>query len=136
MQKKHVFVYGTLKSSHGNNRLLGDSRLMGEAVTEKEFLLTTIGFPYMIPKDSIQGYETHPVLGEVYEVDDPDVMKSLDRLEGVDSGHYEHHTMRATLQETGETIEVQAYVPCNKESAASYASCQTINIFDQTVYVY
>lgn len=81
---RYVFVYGTLKQGHGNNRLLSRSKFVGKAVTsEPKFKLVDGGFPYLL--DTGSGKK---VVGEVYEIG-PFILRDLDTLEGVDYGHYE-----------------------------------------------
>lgn len=83
-QTPFVFVYGTLKSGYGNNRLLWGSKQVAirARTTRGDLALQDGGFPYLIDGDG-------DVLGEVYKVDNPKVLKRLDQLEGVGYGHYE-----------------------------------------------
>lgn len=76
-----VFVYGTLLSGMGNNRLLKNSNLLGKAVTTNpHYLMINLGwFPGVI--EDIDGIKIN---GEVYEVDD-DTLTNLDHLEGYNS---------------------------------------------------
>lgn len=71
-----VFVYGTLKLGEGNHSVLGDSKFLGNAVTQyPDFEMFSNGYyPMVIPGDK-------HVTGELYEVDD-EVLKDLDMLEG------------------------------------------------------
>lgn len=124
-----VFVYGTLKSGRHNNYLLQSSRLLGEFITEQPCLLTTVGFPYLIPKDCATAAS---VLGEVYEVDDG-VMEDLDCLEGVSYNHYKRESMRVVGISDGVECEVIAYVPCDLESAEDYPLCEKD---ERNYYVY
>lgn len=79
---KLVFVYGTLKRTYGNNRLLKDSKFLGTAVTcEDAFSMYTGGFPYVLPEGSFH------VKGELYEVEDEETLRNLDHLEGYPT-HY------------------------------------------------
>jgi gamma-glutamylcyclotransferase (GGCT)/AIG2-like uncharacterized protein YtfP len=93
MKNNFFFVYGTLKKSFGNNRLLQKSKFIGEAITLDSFCMFDVGFPYIYPlsKVPVQDHPipAYPVRGEVYEVENEQVEKALDRLEGVDYGHYE-----------------------------------------------
>lgn len=72
----YVFVYGTLKRGFHNHHLLRSSSLLGEAMTQDSYLMFGRGVPYIMPG----GY--YPVAGEVYAVEDEEVMSLLDRLEG------------------------------------------------------
>lgn len=100
-----VFVYGTLKSGYGNNRLLSDAKKVSDAVTKKPWWLVDCGFPYMLPEHH-EG-EAFPVVGEVWEVDN-NTLHALDRLEGVEYNHYNRETISVDT-ENGEE-EVFAYV--------------------------
>ena len=86
-----VFVYGTLQEGHYNNYLLSTSTKVGTMVTQDKYLLLDVGFPYAIPEKVVpEEYHEdflHPVQGEVWEVDDPYAMYTLDRLEG-EGSHY------------------------------------------------
>jgi gamma-glutamylaminecyclotransferase len=76
-QTPYVFVYGTLMSGFGNNRLLKDSAMIDYASTEDEYVLVSNGvIPYLMDdvKDSY-------IIGEVYEVNEK-TLKNLDDLEG------------------------------------------------------
>lgn len=76
-----VFVYGTLKRGHGNNRLLKDgaATFMGEAVTVQPYILTSSGVPFMAKVRKPPAGA--PVLGEVWTCDLP-TRGNLDILEG------------------------------------------------------
>lgn len=116
MKPIKVFVYGTLKKGYHNHHHLGTSSFLGEAVTQNTYTLTDCGFPYLIP-DS----DGLPVVGEVYLVDDPAVLMSLDALEGVAYGHYEHHATEVLMGE--EVVDVLAYTPVNRDDAYRYTVC-------------
>lgn len=75
---EYVFVYGSLKKGHWNNRVLQDSKLVGKALTHDKFKMLNSGFPVLTP--DVDGRQ---VRGEVYCVTNPDVMRDLDRLEGL-----------------------------------------------------
>jgi gamma-glutamylaminecyclotransferase len=76
-----VFVYGTLKSGHGNNRLLAQAECLGRAVLELPYKFVCLGgFPGLVhTRDAV--YPASAVGGEVWEVDEF-TFKRLDRLEG------------------------------------------------------
>ena len=85
MEPVFVFVYGTLKTGYGNNRILQPTSLfVGEAVTCEAFKMVNCGFPYINRANDC----VLPVLGEVWKVTDEDTLQRLDWLEGVSSGHY------------------------------------------------
>lgn len=97
-----VFVYGTLMSGCGNDRLMtdpryrpegGEARLVGPALTRPEFTMYSCyggGYPALVRTGGTA------IVGEVWEVNDA-VLERLDRLEGVP-----HHYQR---------IEVPLAVP-------------------------
>jgi gamma-glutamylcyclotransferase (GGCT)/AIG2-like uncharacterized protein YtfP len=83
-----MFVYGTLKTGHGNNRVIfehgGDGRLVGRATTRAKFFMEDGGFPKVgrllktrQPPLSMLGH----VVGEVWEVNETS-FENMDRLEG------------------------------------------------------
>ena len=75
-----VFVYGTLKRGHGNNRLLHGAEFISEAISREEYGFYKAGIPYVYksPKD---GDDPVRVIGELWDVDQP-TLAALDRLEG------------------------------------------------------
>ena len=77
MTTTRLFVYGTLKSGYGNNRLLRTSRFAGEAISEHpKFKMTGHGVPFLSDKGD------QYIRGELWEIDDPDVLDRIDQLEG------------------------------------------------------
>lgn len=82
MDRVLLFVYGTLKRDHGNNRLLYDSKYLGPA-TCKGMLLTDLGpFPAGNFTDGRLSDITDPVtLGELYAINNS-TLRAVDRLEG------------------------------------------------------
>ncbi len=75
-------VYGTLKSGHGNNRLLKTAKFIGQCLTVDKFVLMDFGgFPGLFPQT--KGFEPTQVQGELWEMDDGDgTLDRLDALEG------------------------------------------------------
>lgn len=72
-----VSVYGTLLSGFGNNRLLKDSKLLGES-TVKGTMYSYGPYPYV----ALTHYDKiGDVKVEVWEVDEP-TLRRLDGLEG------------------------------------------------------
>ena len=70
-----IFVYGTLMTGFGNNRLLRSSKLLRTATTRPEFTMLHLGgFPGIV-----RGGDT-VIHGEVWEVDQS-TLHDLDRLE-------------------------------------------------------
>lgn len=76
-QPIRFFVYGTLKSGHGNNRRLQNAKKLGEHTTEPNYTMYGLGgFPAVSP-----GGQT-AITGEVYETDDENVINGVNALEG------------------------------------------------------
>lgn len=71
----YVFVYGTLKSGFGNNRVLKNSKFIKNTKVNGFKLCSAGFFPVAVPS------ENNTCLGEVYEVVEDNIMKSLDFLE-------------------------------------------------------
>ena len=103
MEKRIIFVYGTLKKGLGNHRVLEGATYLGTASTEPTFTLLHLGgFPGII-----RGGET-AVQGELYLVTSQTMMDRLDRLEGHPT-FYERQPI--TVQPSdGPPITVEAYV--------------------------
>jgi gamma-glutamylcyclotransferase (GGCT)/AIG2-like uncharacterized protein YtfP len=83
-----VFVYGTLKSGHSNNRLLSTATLIGEGVTEGLFTLVNSGYPLAVPPHGQTTSIIMPVRGEVWQIDSPNTLRRLDILEGHPRNYY------------------------------------------------
>lgn len=81
-----IFVYGTLKSGHGNNGLIEkhNGKFIAPAKTAQKFLLNG-GFPFVwqVPEAMMSRYDDlmGQVIGEVYRVTD-EGLEACDRLEG------------------------------------------------------
>jgi gamma-glutamylcyclotransferase (GGCT)/AIG2-like uncharacterized protein YtfP len=101
-----IFVYGTLKSGYGNNRLLSGAKFLREAVTDAQYVMYSSGFPYLIPEDQNWNEEEAPnaasVKGEVWEIDPAIHLAKLDRLES-EGSFYDRVT--ATVN-NGEIIQL------------------------------
>ena len=113
LNKTLVFVYGSLKSGEWNNYILQGSRLLGTYLTKDNFLLTDVGFPYLIPEDRLTGDRKgagRQVAGEVYEVTEEAVLARLDALEGEG-----YHYARTNIHVDGVEEPVQTYIPCGDE---------------------
>ena len=77
---KKVFVYGTLKRGHVNHGLMKGAHLIGEAYSWGWKMYHLGGFPGIIPNENESDSLVH---GELYEVNNPYIIRRLDRLEGV-----------------------------------------------------
>lgn len=87
----NVFVYGTLRPNHGNNRrLLSGAVHIGKAVTtpadDFTMYLSNLGggIPFVVPHkhNVFKSYENQPMItGDLYQVNDEE-LGALDSLEG------------------------------------------------------
>jgi gamma-glutamylaminecyclotransferase len=83
-----VFVYGTLKRGHGNNRLLSSSTFLTAAESVVHGQLKDLGgFPCWDMLSPVSDAPMAPVRGELWEVSLEDFRK-LDMLEGHPSFFY------------------------------------------------
>lgn len=80
-----VFVYGTLRKELGNHYFLQDSVFLGNAITDRSYVMleSSLGrsIPYVVKPNKLTKDLTTFVHGEVYEVDNL-TLANLDRLEG------------------------------------------------------
>jgi len=83
--KKILAVYGTLKLKYSNNYLLENSKFLGEFKTEPNYTLYGGGFPI------IEREGNTPIHVELFEVNDYNVLKNVQSLEGF-SGVKGHHS--------------------------------------------
>lgn len=94
MSKKIVFVYGSLKRGFYNEHFLKDAKLIAkDATTQQKYELYPSAdyfFPYLF--DEIDCEKSRHIKGELYEVDEVFLTKTLDVLEGVDKGLYSRKT--------------------------------------------
>jgi gamma-glutamylcyclotransferase (GGCT)/AIG2-like uncharacterized protein YtfP len=86
MKNQHlVFVYGTLRQSQSNHKLLGEADCYGTGSSREKYAMYITGsYPYVI---STEG--RYPIVGELYAVDD-DTLAKLDKMEG----HPRYYTRR------------------------------------------
>jgi len=110
--RTRVFVYGTLKTGHGNNSILRRNRatFLGEAMTALPiFRLYGDFIPYMVPENT-RGVH---VKGELWEVNEK-CLHELDRLEG----HPYMYTRQTIEVLTDEGVShAEAYVFLHKPMA-------------------
>jgi gamma-glutamylcyclotransferase (GGCT)/AIG2-like uncharacterized protein YtfP len=101
----NVFVYGTLKRGYWNNRLLQDSKFIGEATSVGSYYLASSGIPYAVPDNYAHDKDCYPIIGEVWEVDEG-VLEDLDMLEG-HPDWYKRELRDFTLDEY---VELKAWI--------------------------
>lgn len=84
-----LFVYGTLKSGHCRDHMLGGQRFVGTAVTADGYRLYDLGpYPGLVADADAGG-----VRGELYEVS-PGRLALIDVEEGVPEGLYRRGPVR------------------------------------------
>lgn len=78
MEEQHmVFVYGTLRRSHGNHQLLESAHYYGVGTTLHNYsMYITGGYPYVAGTEA-----RYPIVGELYGIDD-ETLEKLDKMEG------------------------------------------------------
>ena len=99
-----VLVYGTLKKPYGNHRVLGNSKYICDAITEEDYYsMFDGGFPFV---SASKIHERHGrIKGELYLVEDENIMSSLDSLEGVP---YMYVHERVVVKDVDSGMEHQA----------------------------
>jgi len=105
-----VFVYGTLKNGHGNNRILSTASYIGDASTSNKFALGDAGVPYAFPLDVVKEKDLiehlcHPIRGELYRINDIDTAIDLDSLEG----YPDYYNRRLIQVEVGHSPDTTLY---------------------------
>lgn len=76
-----VLVYGTLKRGYGNHGVLGNSKFLCEGTTKDSiYSMYDGGFPFV---SATLGNKIGRIKGELYLVEEENIMGALDRLEGV-----------------------------------------------------
>lgn len=131
----YVFVYGSLKMGHWNHHLLdykpqGSTAFFGDVLTKDKYTLTDCGFPYLVDG----GKNVEHVVGELYEVVDKKVFEVLDALEGVAYNHYKRKTIEVYDPGSGEVIEAQTYLVCNKDQALNLPLCPVEEGYGESYY--
>lgn len=75
----NVFVYGTLREGHGNNRWLCGAEKVAKAMLLGYRMYSCGGFPAIVKGSGA-------VVGEIYRIETVDQQSSIDNLEGYDRG--------------------------------------------------
>ena len=101
-----VFVYGTLKSGHGNhNHCMPDAKFIEKGRLSDHIMYDLGCFPGIVPK------EGYAVYGEVYEITD----KELHRVDCLEGYYGNPHDLYSRTQEKitlkgGSEIEAYVYI--------------------------
>lgn len=78
-----IAVYGTLRKGYGNNRYLGDSKLVDSGWTKEKYKLTASGIPFVTTNEQISKIRV-----EVYDVTS-EQLPTVDSLEGYNPKNHE-----------------------------------------------
>ena len=119
-----IFVYGSLKSGHGNNVLLQDSNFVCKAITvDSDYEMISLGaFPALVDGDQY-------IHGEVYSVTD-DILDRVDSLEGNGSFYQRKKAMvMSTSQPAGKSYYAWIYILVNQDRDSGYDN-SNIEILD------
>ena len=125
-----VFVYGSLKQGCWNNHILSSSKFLGKALTKDNYLLTTVGFPYLMPFNRVFEHfrkNTKRVVGELYLVDNV-TLKKLDILEGVSSSHYKQEEIEVITSDD-KILKAISYIPCN-DNVQNYPQVESDEVYE------
>lgn len=99
----YIGVYGTLKRGQRANGMLATGTFIGEFKVEIPFQMYNLGsFPALVASE-----ENHLITLEVYEVNDEQTLRGLDRYEG-----YPNLYQKSTVQV--ETMDVTIYTMIDK----------------------
>ena len=119
-------VYGTLKSTFGNNRLLKDCKFLGTGITQERYAMSSLRSVPMVFKNPSIGN----VRVELYEVDDKRLKGPLDSLEG--NGYvYNREKINCKIKE--ETIEAWLYFGMDKFKPVTMADPNEV-LVDEQIY--
>ena len=128
-ERETVFVYGTLKTGHGNHyAFLRNAESLGEATTDEPFILKRgPGFPYATepkPYRDLGGdHDARPIAGEVFRVDAA-TLRDLDRLEGCPTHYYRR---RVGFREPGAPHRAWIYIVADAERVEDFPNCDILD---------
>ena len=108
MEAQRIFVYGTLRQGQHANSLMGSDPLaVGVIRSDSHTLVEVAGgsFPGII---QTEGVESPDIVGEVYEVSDPDTLHRLDMYEGYPT-LYSKQDVEVTLSD-GDKVTCTTYI--------------------------
>ena len=116
-----VFVYGTLKSGYGNNRLLEGHTFVGSFVVNG-FKLYNYGFP------AAKEDENSKVRGEIWDIGDD--QHTLRRLDGLESEGYMYHRKEVDVVD----FEEKAFMYVGEDKVFHFDPSRECPINDQGEY--
>jgi gamma-glutamylaminecyclotransferase len=125
MAEHQVFVYGTLKQGFRNFHVNHGQRVPGEFVTVQPHALLIVGdlwLPWLLQEERGQPNHTegHPVVGQIYTVDDAG-LAAMDRLEQIDeAGWYQRQriAVRPRHDEQADVLQPWVYFGSREGLAA------------------
>lgn len=90
-----VAVYGSLREGLGNHRVIAGNEFVVQTTLSGNYRMVSLGgFPGVMPTEN----PTAPIVVEVYRVESPDRMQSLDWLEGYrgpgENNFYDRQTVK------------------------------------------
>lgn len=121
-----VFAYGTLKSEHGNNRILSSSRFVKEATIFRAKLYYSYGNGSFPVAKFTEGNDT--IVGEIWDISGPNMestLQRLDMLEGVPT----MYTRETAVTDCGE--QVHLYIGSPRTFDFSRMTEVTLNLNNQ-----
>ncbi|TWO33374.1 gamma-glutamylcyclotransferase [Seonamhaeicola sediminis] len=99
MNKHYYFVYGTLKKGYCNHKLLRDSKKVRDYTTKPEYSMINLhSFPGVVKNGNTA------IHGEIYEVIDEMIEKSLDKLEGYNPNNKENFFNKECINLEGKRV--------------------------------
>ncbi len=107
MNKKLIFVYGSLKRNFENHYVIEKAKYKCKAKTLECFDMfkeDCANYPYLLQRTTPKSYN---VKGEVYEVYGDDILNRLDAFEDAPN-YYERHTIKVKIY-GGKIKKVEAY---------------------------
>lgn len=90
MNKKLLFVYGTLKKGFSRSSYLSTQKYLGIAKTTSDYAMFAYGgYPALV---KLEKSSDSFIYGELYEVDH-NCLEAVDHVEGVNTGLFERRTI-------------------------------------------
>jgi len=96
-----ILVYGTLKKGNGLNPYLKESNFIRVGIIKGYKMYCNGYYPMIVKTDK----DTDTITGEIYDVEDTDVLNTIDSIESA-----YNRTKEKALLSNGEEMEVEVYV--------------------------
>lgn len=121
MNNNTIFVYGTLKKNFENHFILDGADFLGEAITEKKYLLVKSGgLPFLI--ENSEHEKATFIKGELYKISDS-LLMDVDELEGHPNFYYRKPIWVKTKDDS---IDMAWVYLVNNEKSIAYYEVYTI----------